>query len=104
MKLTPNGMGWAHKMGWFALGATAGSAVALLYAPQSGRATRRQIAMKFRSIERSAARGLNRTRKSLLRKVGDFREAAEEKWGQLRERAFMNGKQPLRERRLAHHA
>ena len=104
MKLNPNQMGWARKAGWFALGATAGSAVALLYAPQSGRATRKQIALKFRSLERSAARGLNRTRKSLLRKVGNIREAAEEKWGQLRERAFMNGKHPARERRLAHHA
>ena len=104
MKENLKKMGWPHKMGWFTLGATAGSAVALLYAPQSGRATRRQISRKFNSLGRSAARGLNRTRKSLLHKVGSFREAAEEKWGQLRERALMNGKRPLRERRLARHA
>ncbi len=101
-------MNWARGMSWFALGATAGSAVALFYAPQSGRATRKQIAMRFRLLNRSAARGLNHTRKALLRKVGDLREAAEEKLGHtrewLRERALTNGRRPIRERRFVHHA
>ena len=108
MKGNPKKFGWVRDLGLFAVGATAGSVAALFYAPASGRVIRKRIALKFRSLERSTARGLNRTRKVLLRKVGDLREAAEEKLGHtrewLREHAVTNGRRPLHERRLAHHA
>lgn len=108
MKWNPKKLGWVRDLGLFALGATAGSVAALFYAPASGRVTRKRIAMRFRSLERSAARGLNRTRKVLLRKVGNLREAAQEQLGHtrewLREHASTNGRRPLHERRLAHRA
>ena len=62
----------------FALGATAGSIVALLYAPASGQVTRRRLTMKVRSLQRDAAKRLNRTQRDLALRAEHVREAATE--------------------------
>lgn len=94
--------------GAFALGATAGSLVALLYAPASGKVIRRRIGMKFRSLEKSAVRSIKQTKRLLAQKAEDIKEVATEKLGHTRawlsERA-LNGngsKRPLH--RVAHHS
>ena len=46
--------GVRQALGTFVLGAAAGSVLALLYAPASGRVTRKRIALKFRAVQRSA--------------------------------------------------
>ena len=71
--------------GIFALGAAAGSVLALLYAPASGKVTRKRIASGFRSAGRSTVRQLNQTRKVLAKKAGALRNAATEKIGDTRE-------------------
>lgn len=62
----------------FALGAAAGSVIALLYAPASGQATRRRIVLKAREVRRRAARKLGQTQKVLAYKAGQVRETATE--------------------------
>ena len=62
----------------FALGAAAGSIVALLYAPASGRVTRRQLAMRVSAMKRDAAKRLNRTQRQLALRAENVREAATE--------------------------
>ncbi len=71
--------------GAFALGATAGSAAALLLAPASGRTTRKRIVSKFRSVGRSAARQLQQSKKLLAKKADFLKEAAVERIGGTRE-------------------
>ena len=39
----------------FTVGATAGSLLALLFAPASGRVTRQRVAMKLREVQRAAS-------------------------------------------------
>lgn len=46
--------GIVRTIGAFALGATAGAIVALLYAPASGKETRRQIANRVRTLKKNA--------------------------------------------------
>ena len=62
----------------FALGATVGSIVALLYAPASGQVTRRRLAMKARTLQRAALRRLGETQRALATKAESVREAAAE--------------------------
>lgn len=71
--------------GMFALGAAAGSALALLYAPASGKVTRKRIGAGFRNAGRSTVRQLKQTRKVLAKRAGALREAATEKLGDTRE-------------------
>ena len=71
--------------GTFALGATAGSALALLLAPTSGKVLRKQIGTGFKSVGRSTAKRIQQTRKVLIRKADHIREAALEKLGDTRE-------------------
>lgn len=97
--------GMARNMGAFALGATAGSALALLFAPASGQVTRRRIAQRVRTLERSAARQLRQTGRVLAHKADDLREAAAGKLGEtrqwlVRQVAHSNGNG---HRRLARH-
>lgn len=66
-------------VGAFTLGATAGSVLALLYAPASGRVIRKRIGMKFRALGSSTTRQIKQTKKLLLKKAGNLREAAAEK-------------------------
>lgn len=76
---------WGQTAGVFALGATAGSAAALLLAPASGRATRKKLISKFRSMERTAARGLQQSKKLLTKKAAGWKDATVERLGDTRE-------------------
>lgn len=67
------------------MGATAGSAVALLLAPSSGRSTRKRLASKFKTMGRSTVRGLHQGQKLLAKKAGFLKEAAVERIGDTRE-------------------
>jgi gas vesicle protein len=62
----------------FALGAAAGSLVALLYAPASGKVTRKRLAMRVRNLQRTAARRLGETKRALATRAEHVREAATE--------------------------
>lgn len=62
----------------FALGAAAGSIIALLYAPASGEVTRRRLLMKAREAQRKAARKLGQAQKVLACKAEQVRESATE--------------------------
>ena len=85
----------------FTLGATIGSVIALLYAPASGKVTRRRLMLKARNLQRVAARRLGQTTRVLATQAGHVREAATQ-WiaGHLPGR---NGSHPIR-RRVVHHA
>ncbi len=93
--------------GAFALGATAGSAAALLLAPASGRATRKRLVTKFRSMGRSATRGLQQSKKLLAKKAVLWKDATAERLGDTREWLMEripngNGKHHPMPRRAAH--
>ncbi len=85
----------ARAVGAFALGAAAGSAVALLTAPASGKVTRRRIGMKFKAIKNATGKQLKQAKKILSQRAEDLREAAAVKIGQskewLAERMASNG-------------
>ena len=106
-KMKENHSGRGKAFGAFVLGAAAGSAVALLFAPASGRITRRRIAMKFKAVGRSTSRQLQLARKVLVRKATYLRSAAAEKLGDTRQwlaqQVSNNGRRPL-PRRAVHHA
>ncbi len=59
----------------FAVGATAGSLIALLFAPVPGKVTRKRLAMRLRTAQRSAAdrmeEGLTQAREWLVERVAD---------------------------------
>ena len=89
-------------LGMFVAGAAAGSIVALLFAPASGRVTRRRIGMKLRAVQRDAARQFGQVQRRLARKAETLREAASEKLSDAREWVaghVANG----HHRRTAHH-
>lgn len=99
--------GWQKTAGAFALGATAGSAVALFLAPASGQIIRKRLVSKFRSMERSASRQLQQSRKLLTKKAAFLKKAAVEKIGGTREWLLErvpngNGRQHPMPRRVAH--
>ena len=71
--------------GLLALGAAAGSVLALLFAPASGKVTRKRIGSSLRGMGRSTARQLNQTKRMLAKKAGALRNAASEKIGDTRE-------------------
>jgi len=60
----------------FALGATTGGILTLLYAPASGKNTRRRLVMRVRGFGRAAARRIDRTQRVLVGKAEEVREAA----------------------------
>lgn len=62
--------------GAFALGAAAGSIAALLYAPASGRVTRRRIGMKFRTLQHATGRKLGQAQRLLARKAQRLQRTA----------------------------
>ena len=82
--------------GWVALGLAAGSTLALLFAPASGKTTRKRLGYQFRNLGKSTTRQLKQTRKVLAKKVGYFRDAASDKIEDTREwlleRVTANGK------------
>jgi len=51
MSTKPQGRQFGRTVGVFALGAAAGSILALLYAPASGKETRKQIKMRMRALK-----------------------------------------------------
>ncbi len=92
----------------FTLGATAGSIVALLFAPASGKVTRRRIGLKIHSLQRSATRQLTQAKKVLAAKAETLRDAATERLGYARKWMVArvngaNGKHPVRQH-APHHA
>jgi hypothetical protein len=60
----------------FTLGAAVGSIAALLYAPASGKQTRRRIAMRVQTLRRETGRRLGRTGRALATQAVQVREAA----------------------------
>ena len=79
VKETYRKIGLGQTVGTFALGAAAGSIIALLFAPASGRVTRRRISLKVRAMRRQAIVQVARTQKLLARKADYLREATSEK-------------------------
>ncbi|MBI4596808.1 MAG: YtxH domain-containing protein [Candidatus Omnitrophica bacterium] len=83
----------------FTIGAAAGSVVALLYAPASGKVTRKRIALRIRKIQNDAGRRLVQTRRALAHQAGRVSQAA---------RGWISNHLPHetngRERRRVHHA
>lgn len=66
-------------VGVFALGAAAGGIIALLFAPASGRVTRRRIALKLRSMRRQTVQRIGYTGRMLGRKAVKLQRAATER-------------------------
>lgn len=62
----------------FGLGAAMGSIAALLYAPASGKVTRRRLAMRARNLQKDTLRRIGRTQRVLANKAESVREAATE--------------------------
>ena len=95
-------------IGLFSLGAAVGSGVALLFAPASGRVTRRRIAQKLRYTQRVAAQKLGRAGKVIARQAVNLREAATERIYSAKDWVaghVTNGHATRRStRRAAHHA
>ena len=60
----------------FGLGAAMGSIIALLYAPASGRVTRRRLTLRAQNLRKAAVRRIGQTQKVLACKAGEVREAA----------------------------
>ena len=86
----------------FALGATVGSIVALLYAPASGQVTRRRLAMKARTLQRAALRRLGETQRALATRAERVRDAAAEWIGD--HVPHSNGRHTIRHRTIRHAA
>ena len=83
--MSNNGNSAGNVLVAFALGAVAGAAVALLYAPASGEETRRKLAEKARegrskaeALARDSREYLNRQRETLTSAVERGREAFEQ--------------------------
>lgn len=95
-------------VGAFALGAAAGSILALLYAPASGRVTRKRIGMKLRSFQRETSRRFGRAQKLLVRKAETLRDAAGERINHARQwvvgHVASNGQERRSRRRALRHA
>jgi gas vesicle protein len=82
----------------FGLGAAVGSIIALLYAPASGKVTRRRLVLKVRTMRRTAIRKLGDTQRALATGAVRVRDAAS---GWISDR--MNGKaHPIRHRTARH--
>ncbi len=108
MGVTRQGGGLGKTITAFTLGATAGSAIALLFAPASGQVTRRRINMKLREVQRSTVRQVELAKRQLAKKAGYLREAAQDQINQAREWVVArttngNGKHAAR-RRAVHQA
>jgi gas vesicle protein len=101
--------GAVKTVGVFALGAATGGVIALLFAPASGRVTRRRIAQKLRVMRREATQRIGSTGKLLARKAVTLRKAASQRLRYARSWVathVSNGHAtPSRQpRRVAHHA
>ncbi|MCM8794683.1 MAG: YtxH domain-containing protein [Candidatus Omnitrophica bacterium] len=100
--------GWGRTVGAFALGAAAGSAVALLTAPASGKVTRKRIGRQMRILGNATERQLKQAKKLLSRQAVQLRGAAVEKIGHtrewLQERIAANGNNVKHLRKAAAHS
>ena len=102
--------GFLRAFGFFALGAATGGIFALLYAPASGRVTRRRIGLRLRAVQRTTIRQIGQARKVLARKAVYLREAATERLadaGQWVAGHVTNGHSNARRQarqRVAHHS
>lgn len=90
----------------FTLGATAGSMMALLFAPKSGEATRRQIGRQVRAWQRATVRELRQRGRMVAGRAAQWRQTAAEQLGQARvwltpRPASHNGKRALHHRAAA---
>lgn len=96
--------------GFFALGAAAGSAIALLFAPTSGRVLRKKLAGRARNLGRSTNRQIQQAKRMLLKRAGSLQRTAADKLEDTREWIVErmapngNGKRHGLPRRTAHHA
>lgn len=95
---------WGNMAGIFTLGAAVGSVMALLYAPASGKATRKKIGLKFKSVQRATAQQVLRTKKLLTQKAGILGNVAVEKLDGTREWLARIGTNHSAPRRVAHRA
>lgn len=101
------GNGLVHTVETFALGAAIGSLVALLFAPASGRVTRKRIGLKVRALRQSTTKRLGKMQRQLAQKAEDLRENAADtiqgarQWIVRHAPSGNNGKHPAR---AAHHA
>lgn len=100
MKETRTRGGFLRTAVAFVFGATVGSVIALLYAPVSGKVTRRRLALKARELQRVAIRRIGQTQRALATKAERVREAAT---GWITNHAPHGNGHPVR-RRTARHA
>lgn len=70
--------GYGRTVAAFAIGATAGSVLALLFAPASGKVTRRRLFQQVKNTQRAIGRKLGVATKTLMKKAEYAREAAGE--------------------------
>ena len=70
MSMRPQGKQIGQAVGLFALGAAVGSIAALLYAPASGKETRRRIGMKMRALKQKT----NQLREVATERINGARE------------------------------
>ena len=75
----PRRGGAIRAIGVFTLGAATGGMVALLFAPASGKVTRRRIGLKLRAAQKSAVRQIGQAQRVLARKAATLRSAAAER-------------------------
>lgn len=96
--------------GLVALGAAAGSALALLFAPTSGRMLRKKLGGKARNLSRATTRQIQQAKRLLAKKAGLLRHAATDKledtreWFSDRVIPSPNGKRHALPRRVIRHA
>lgn len=62
----------------FAIGAAAGSVLALLFAPASGQATRKRLVQNMRKLKKDGLRKIGKATHVIVARVGDAKEAAGE--------------------------
>ena len=102
MREQPRRIGRGKTVLAFALGAAAGSLIALLYAPASGQVTRRRLVMKAREAQRKAMRKFGEAKKVLACKAEQVSESATD-W--IAEHVPHNGHgRRTTRRRALHHA
>ena len=95
-------------VGTFALGAAAGGIIALLFAPASGKVTRKRIGMKVKALQKAATVKLTQAQRVLARKAVGLRDVAAERIHNAQEWVVdhmpTNGHAKRPSRRTAYHA